>query len=320
MKYSSIQNNLFNENEIDDIKILDILEQYLQWLIFERKKKTVIRYLSSKRILQHFFQEKRITLVNQISRKIASEFVTWRLSQKNSRGKLPSKRSVNIDLTTLRCALDWAFKREIIEYNPICHLDGILLKEKANALPCFFSVEELKILEELSFQHNPCLYKAIAVLARTGMRSGEFCTLTSNNIDLERKQIRLMPEQTKADYWRIIPLTDKVWDIVSQETLIAKKAQRLFIFCNSKGGQHTTENLNRRFRNLLNLAEKLGKMQNTKHFHIHCLRATFISHLAMSGEAPLKIMAIVGHRDWQTMKKYLGFVPGYFADIKKLPY
>lgn len=126
--------------------------------------------------------------------------------------------------------------------------------------------------------------------------------------------------QRLGNEFRIIPMMGRVHHVLSVLIESAKQSGKDVLMLNEQGRPQTPENLNRRFRNMLNFAEREGKIKDTKKFHIHNLRATFISHLVMAGEDPVKIMAIVGHRDWKTMQRYLGFSPNYFADIKKLPY
>ena len=70
---------------------------------------------------------------------------------------------------------------------------------------------------------------------------------------------------------------------------------------------------------MLKQAQKQG--MDISRVNVHTLRKTYISHLVMAGVEPVKVMEIVGHREWATMRRYLALAPGYLQNVQdKLPY
>jgi integrase len=148
------------------------------------------------------------------------------------------------------------------------------------------------------------------------MRSGELCSLTISDIDFAKRQIVLRPENTKAGYMRVIPISTSVAEFLKGLAWEAERLGKKHLFLNSDGTRQTSDNLIRRFRTLL---KKLD-LENKDEVNIHTLRKTYISHLIMAGEDPVKVMAIVGHRDWSTIRRYLALSPKYLSQIESLPY
>ncbi len=89
----------------------------------------------------------------------------------------------------------------------------------------------------------------------------ELCSLEINNIDFDRKQIILDPEQTKAATMRRIPFKDNVAEILQHKVEQAKKDGHQFLFETTKKARQTTGNLNHRFRTILRILEKEGKTE-----------------------------------------------------------
>ena len=99
------------------------------------------------------------------------------------------------------------------------------------------------------------------------------------------------------------------------EELIGKagESKRSLVFVNSNENRHCLRNILRRFRTILKNAKEHGV--DIEGVNIHSLRRTYISHMIMSGQDPVKVMKIVGHQSWETMKKYLFLTEEYLRDV-----
>ena len=77
---------------------------------------------------------------------------------------------------------------------------------------------------------------------------------------------------------------------------------------------HKPDNVYKRFKSLLKKLEEQGEIARIEKINVHNLWKTYISHLVMKGVDPIKLMAIVGHKDFSTMKRYLHLSPKYRTD------
>ena len=227
--------------------------------------------------------------------------------------------TINGTLCTLGRVIKCGIDSELIFQNPFesCKL----IKTDKPGLPKYFTIEEVKKIEFAIKDHpkHKRFYPLFFTLVRTGMRSGELRGLEKSEIDFESKKIILPPEKTKARSPRIIPINDDVCDLLKRQ--VESNTKNNFVFVTTLGTAFSPKHINRSFRLALDYCEEIGVVKNTREQNVHSLRRTYISNLVMSGVEPQKIMRVVGHKNWSTMKKYLHLAPNYGNDIvDKLPY
>lgn len=264
---------------------------------------------SAKRAVKVWLQYCRIhdlVLARELTASAWDGFRAWRSDKRPA--------TLNKDLLAIRCAFALALKRQIVDTNPFAGIE--MLPIARAGMPRYLTTEEIRDIEEYALAHSPQFYDAFAVLVRTGMRVGELCALTARNIGLTQRVIILEPGQTKGKRLRIVPLGDTALQIITRLMAQAKESGRLHLFANRDGTAQTRENLFRRLRTALCNLPHL----NAKGVNVHTLRKTYISHAVMAGTDPAKVMAIVGHQSWATMRVYLALSPQYLAAQINLPY
>ena len=303
----------YPKREIKDIE--EIFQKFLVWSEKYKTPKSFTRDKSCINIWRTFFEKVSVNKVVQITNEILTDFVEWRSSRRSSRGGFTSQRTINLDLSTLRFVLRWAEEEMLIDKNPIQKVR--LFKQNKTLNPHYLSKEEIEIIENHATGQ---LKPAIQILVRTGMRSGELCGLTKDCVDLDKGLINLPAHLTKAKTARWIPINETAKEVLSILIEEANNNKHDYLFCTRSGSQQTSENLLRRFRTLLKGLEKEGLIEHQEKINIHTLRRTYISHMIMAGEDPRRVMRIVGHEEWQTMKRYLGLHPDYNLTEKQLPY
>ena len=208
---------------------------------------------------REFFDDNFISEVHYIVEPDTyKKFISWRKDQTTKRGAPPSDRTINIDLMTIRHVFKWAIEEGIAKFNPFANIR--LFKEKKPDTPRFFSVEELELIEKTAQDVNPTMHKVIAVLVRTGMRSGELCQLQPSDIDMNLQRIVLKTTYTKNRRQRVIPFCDKV------KSIFKDMPERERVFTTRTGKPQTPDNVNRRFRTIL---KKCG-IQNA---NVHTFRS-----------------------------------------------
>lgn len=309
----------------DHAEIPSILDAYLDYSRKYKTPKSAKREESSLNHFRIYFKMRHWHVVREIHDDCIYPYLEWREKIIGPHGRPPSTRTLNLEMETIRRCFEWAVSRKLVGKNPFEQVP--LFRQKKKGLPRYLTTEEIATIEgqaRAQIKTNKKLtsfFPAFFVLVRTGMRSDELCQLDIANIDFVRKQIILRPEQTKGNEMRSIPMEDVLVEQMKEYVDEAKRHGRERLFASSTGNPQTPDNLNRRFRNLLTRLEKQGLVQKTKEIHIHSLRRTYISHMIMAGVDPVKVMAIVGHQEWSTIKRYLVLAPGYVtSDRNVLPY
>lgn len=131
----------------------------------------------------------------------------------------------------------------------------------------------------------------VEVLIGTGMRLGEALTMTyQHNIDIDEKLIVLQSTMTKTKSSRIVPLTDRVTEILKAR----KVAFRTKPFPYRKD---TIVWLWAKMR------VKLG-FKHDKDFVIHSLRHTFATRLLDAGRQIYEAQRLLGHKSISTTEIY----------------
>lgn len=301
------ESRLLGKEPIEEAALEEIFSRYLDWARQNKTAKSSARDQSVIRNLTAFFQEKSVRFFRELNQSTPIQYVDWRKKQITVCAKTPSKRTMNLELITMRRIFAWAQQNGVTSSMPFTSIPTF--KQARPGVPRYLTVEELGRIEKLA--KNQELYQAIAVLSRTGMRSGELCGLTADNVNLEKKTITLNPHENKTGLIRIIPLNPMALEIVGDAVKDAQKSGRRVLFCNSDGTAQTPDNLLRRFKTVLRQAKKEGI--NVDGVNVHTLRKTFISHAIMAGMDHVKVMAIVGHQEWTTVKRYLSLSPGYLS-------
>jgi len=129
--------------------------------------------------------------------------------------------------------------------------------------------------EQINYLLSSCngLYPILYIFLKTGLRKGDLVNLRWENVDFERKCIRVESNEswfTKTGNSRGIPI-DK--NLLSTLKKLPRKSE--YVFLNTNGKKYDYH-LNERVK-------KLGKRLGIKNLTLHTLRHTFISHLVMSG-------------------------------------
>lgn len=294
----------------ETISIGEIVKSYLKHAKQYKKPKASKREQSS---LTHWltFLGARKEICD-IEEKTVRDFVSWRKASISTRGKEISNRTINIDLECFYRCLEWSVDSQIISKNPIRPPKKFKLAKPG--LPRYFSLDEIALISEEAKKDSrkTMMYEAFEILIRTGIRTGELCSLNCSDVDFSRKALIVRPETAKAGRMRIVPLEEKAISIFRELVEKANIDGRNFLFCTDRCTRQTPDNLTRRFNCLL---KKLGISGN-----LHTCRKTFISWRIMAGCDPVKVMAWVGHEDWTTMKRYLALSQKYLETSETFQY
>lgn len=229
-----------------------------------------------------------IKKTSQLNSKFFEDFQSFR----KSLGR--ANKTVNIELICLRAMFNLALKWGYVRFNPT---QGVIpLKEDVNKKPRFLNKEECKRILCMS---DPFFYPIIYTFLHTGMRKSELENLTWEDVDFERKKIKIRykDDWSPKSSEREIPISNGLFDLLKKQKETSQVRGCHYVF--HRKGEKIEENYLR--KKFLPLTEECGFPDVTK---IHSLRHTFASHLVMSGVDLPTIKRLLGHADIETTMIY----------------
>jgi integrase/recombinase XerD len=165
--------------------------------------------------------------------------------------------------------------------------------KKENKLPFVLSLDEVILI--LKATHN-LKHKAILYLTySSGLRVGEVVRLRLQDLDSERKTLRIRQGKGRKD--RLTLLSDHAFDIVHHYN--QQEKPNPWLFHGQTAGSHLTE------RSVQKLFERaLAASGVKKRVSIHSLRHSFATHLLEGGIDIRYIQELLGHQSSRTTERY----------------
>lgn len=172
-------------------------------------------------------------------------------------------------------------------------IDLVHRPKRPKQLPNVLSKEEVKrILEaHINLKHRVML----SLIYSCGLRRRELLNLKPMDIDSKRNLIIIRQSKGKKD--RIVPLSDKILQMLRSYYLASQP--RVWLFEGQKTGTQYDE------RSLASvLKQALQKAKITKPVTLHWLRHSYATHLLESGTDLRYIQEILGHSSSKTTEIY----------------
>jgi integrase len=168
-------------------------------------------------------------------------------------------------------------------------------KESEHSIRYMGAEEELKALKVCELMGLTALTDLIPFAIDTGFRKTELLELTLD--DCRNGRATLHAGQTKSDFARSVPLTQRCLDIV-QSRQLEDGTKKLF--------RDLTVSTLRRDWDILR--DKM-KMNDDERFTLHMLRHTCASRLAMGGKSAVFIKDWMGHSSIVVSQRYMHLSP-----------
>lgn len=222
------------------------------------------------------------------------EIVRWLTQQVADRGWSVATRN------RWQAALSLIFRVGIqnskLEVNPVS-----LVKQPAeyNGRIRFLSEEEEETLKKVILQRCPKNWPVLALSLNTGLRSSEQFNLRWNDVDLERKLLRLY--RKKHSTIQYLPL-----NAAAIEALKAMKRKNFHVNPSSRKDGEAI----RSPKGWFNAALKEAKITD---YTWHCNRHTFASRLVMAGVDMRTVGELLGHSVMQMTMRYSHLAPTHKA-------
>ena len=159
-------------------------------------------------------------------------------------------------------------------------------------LPTVLSKEEVKAI--LSALGNLKHKSMLCLIYSCGLRRSELLNLTLKQVDSNRKL--LLIKQSKGRKDRMVPLSDKIIEMLREYYVVYKPKE--WLFEGQTGGQYSAESLAK----VLKIALKQVKI--TKPVSLHWLRHSYATHLLEAGTDLRYIQELLGHGSSRTTEIY----------------
>jgi len=217
----------------------------------------------------------------------------------HKRAKLPKPQTVNYEVSVLRSAFLWAMDRELISRVPTAKVKPLKVtgKKPAQILSkdeCALLLDTARSMAEADSRMT-VYFKAFTFLLNSGLRPGELCWLTWDDVELDLGMVKIQEKESWSpkSYARDVFLNK-----TCQRLLKAFRSREGYVFKRHTGRQLRTDDLR---RVLIKVSKRAGLEGFTR---VHDLRHTFASHMQMNGVDQGTVAAILGHQDLSTTLIY----------------
>ena len=270
-------------------------DAFIKYLKFEKRLSdhTILSYDNDLKQFESFFKtystNKEIKTTDK--RAIRSWIVELSL-------KKLSPKSINRKIATLKSFFKFLIKREIIEINPTTNITSLKTDQK---IPNFLKEKDVNFLfDNLILEKNFNGERDMMILELlygTGIRISELINLKTRNINLPKKEMKIMGKRKKE---RIIPLHQQ---IISQIKKYLDKKNEIkstheFLLCTNKGKKLYPMLIYRIVK------KHLSSLINSKKYNPHLLRHTFATHILNKGGDLNSIKDLLGHESLAATQIY----------------
>jgi len=274
-----------------------MINTFLKYIEFEKRysKHTVISYQND----LHQFSVFLSSLDQNLNLRLVTypHIRSWIISLVED-GIQPS--SVNRKMASLRTFYKFLIRSGSIENDPTIQLRALRTSKR---LPQFVQQKEMNhLFDSVEFGENFFGIRdrlIMELLYATGIRRAELIGLKNFDINIEKKQIKVLGKRNKE---RVIPLTIEVTKLI-QKYLQLREEKFLgsitdFLLITDKGQPLYDVFVNRKVKRYLEVTTSLDKKSP------HILRHTFATHLLNNGADLNAVKELLGHSSLAATQVY----------------
>jgi integrase len=217
----------------------------------------------------------------------------------------PTNQNFNKERTELMTLFKWAFEREMIPRNPVARVQKAKKLDKPKKkIP---TPQEMAKILMAAGKDRPLLL----VLFHTMGRIGEILRLKWEDVNFEKKLIRLWTRKRQGGNW------ESDWLVMNEDLvkvlwdLWQKRTQEEWVFLSPLTGTRYVH----RFTLIHNICERAG----VPHYTYHCIRHFVASYLFDKKKVSLAVISkLLRHKNLQTTEIYLQAIDPRFRDTMRL--
>lgn len=278
-----------------EVSIEQAVEDYLTYLTAEgRARKTIVKYRGQLETFRDFCHEQRVRPLGRISPSLFDRYRAHRRDDLHH--NTHSQEDLNI-----KQFLKWCMSRHHLSVNPLADVE--ISKPILTARPAPTLAQVQNILNSCSASRKAML----AVLAFTGMRSGELRQLRREDVDLEGGWFRVISRddaRTKTKTSRKVPMHPVLQTLLKSQS----SSPGPWLFCaepSSKfpAGDHwvSTKKLNEYFLARVKQLGLAAGRDTEGGYTIHSLRHFTETHCVNAGIPQRVVDTWLGHKSDRSM-------------------
>ncbi|MBQ8635467.1 tyrosine recombinase [bacterium] len=266
-----------------------LISDYISFLEVERglSRNTLRAYENDLISFFDFLIERELENLDDIKRKDLSAYT------KNLSKNEINPSSITRKIASIKGFFKYICFKRIIKANPAISINSPKLPKK---LPKVLSIKEIeKILKsKLSIRDQTI----IELLYSAGIRVSELSELSTKNIDLKQKMLKVLGKGSKE---RIVPIGSKCTQLLKnylkkREIIALKYNSGSHLFLTEKGEKITRQKI-------YTIVHNLGK-EIDKSISPHTIRHSFATHLLENGADLRVVQELLGHSSIVTTQLY----------------
>ena len=262
---------------------------YIKSLHGEEYSKTKARHL--KKLLQ-YLNSCNVKTVDRVEKKVILKYV-FQLRENYY------VRSINQHLTVLRSFLDYLLESEYISKDLRPLIKNIRRQKKIYRIPSIQQIEKYLANIDIATDTEKRDRSILELIYSTGIRRNELLNLKLNEVDLEKKRLRITQGKGKKD--RIVPIGDMS---IKYLIIYLTEARRFFpdadkeqvVYLSSWGGMVSKSLLH-------NIFQKYNDKSDI-YLHPHLLRHACATHMLQNGADIRYIQELLGHKTLASTEIY----------------
>ncbi|MDJ0922905.1 MAG: site-specific integrase [Henriciella sp.] len=282
--------------------LYDLIDIYLRE-VTDKRPGEASRYAERKR-LERFIREEKELCAYAVANLTPEQFEAFRdrrLATRNKSGKPLAAGTVKRELSTLKRVIDHRKRRLGLIVNPI-NADDVARPVVNDQRDVRLTPEEKqRLLEACAEARNPWLLPFVELGFETGGRRGSLLALQWDDVDLEGRKLVFRDVKNSRSPDKVIdhtvPLSPRAITVL--EGLERTDDARVFPM-----SENAFKLAFRRAR------ERAGLLP----FRFHDTRHERVSSLFEAGWSDMAVMAISGHKDPKSLKRYANLRPDHLAD------
>jgi len=282
--------------------LADLIAAYLRE-VTDKRPGAASRYAERKR-LERLVRDEKALCAHAVANLTPEHFEAYRdrrLAQRSNSGKRLAPGTVKRELSTLKRVIDHRKRRLGLLINPVNAEDVVRPVVNDERDVRLTSDEIERLLEACAASRNPWLRPIVELAFETGGRRSSLPALKWQDVDLAGRKLIFRGVKNSRNPDKVI---DHTVPLSPRAIAVLKALPR------SVDGLVFPISANA-FRLAFRRARKNAGLE---HFRFHDTRDERVSSLFEAGWSDSAVMAISGHRDPKSLKRYANLRPDHLAD------
>jgi integrase/recombinase XerD len=245
-------------------------------------------YYTEIRLLNNYITQKYNVpvYVRDLSRCDIEEYLREHLKERGYSGI-----SRNRSLYIIRSFLKYCVKRGYVKENVAVSIEPVNVNRKERIY-----ISHGEVMKLISAIDRPLAKIMVITLYYTGMRISECINLIEDDVDLEKRIIKIRNTKGKRD--RMVPINDELYPVLKKYCGERRPCKNNWFFMSNNRRRVSADYVN------MTLNETVDKLKWKKRVTCHIIRHSFASNLVKKNVNVVHIQRLLGHSDLSTTSIY----------------